>query len=281
MKKSAKRGMKIAISGKGGVGKSTIAAAWALHLAQQGKKVIAIDADPDANFAHALGMPEEMRNSLVTLADEATLIEERTGAKAGVSGQMFSLNPKVDDLISKYGVSYRGVHIIVLGAVRRGGGGCACPESTLLRNLVRHLVVDEDETVIIDMEAGIEHIGRGTADSVDVLVVVVEPGSRSVETAKRIYKLAVDIGLEKKIAVVLNKIRGDGEEQQQRVAAAIPNVPVIGVIPFDERLVEGDEGGVVTFIENVRSSPDAFCKVIDQISTLLTHSKQNVTELTK
>ena len=254
---SSKRGKKIAISGKGGVGKSTIAAALALHLTQQGKKVIAIDADPDANFAHALGMPEEMRKSLVTLADEAALIEERTGAKAGVTGQMFSLNPKVDDLIGKYGVSYNGVHTIVLGAIRRGGGGCACPESTLLRNLVRHLVVNEDETVIIDMEAGIEHIGRGTADSVDMLVVVVEPGSRSIETAERIYRLASDIGLEKKIAVVLNKMRDDGEKQKKRVEAALPGVPVLGVIPFDERLGEGDEhGAAVIFMNHAETTLD-------------------------
>lgn len=263
---SSKRGKKIAVSGKGGVGKSTIAAAWALHLAQQGRKVIAIDADPDANFAHALGMPEVMRNSLVTLADEAALIEERTGAKAGVTGQMFSLNPKVDDLIGNYSISYKGVHTVVLGAVRRGGGGCACPESTLLRNLVRHLVVNEDETVIIDMEAGIEHIGRGTADSVDLLVVVIEAGTRSIETAKRIYKLATDIGLEKKIAVVLNKMRDDGETQKKRVEAALPDVPVIGVIPFDERLIEGGAGMESIISEQINlSSANSFFNTFIQL----------------
>ena len=161
------RGKKIAISGKGGVGKSTVAALWALQFAREGDKVIAIDADPDANLTHALGMPQEVRRQIMPLASHTALIEERTGAKAGRSGQMFSLTPKVDDIAAQYGIAYRGVHTIVLGAIRKGGGGCACPESSLLKSLVRHLVLNENETVVLDMEAGVEHIGRATAAGVD------------------------------------------------------------------------------------------------------------------
>ncbi|MBN1757747.1 MAG: P-loop NTPase [Chitinispirillaceae bacterium] len=237
------RGKKIAVSGKGGVGKSTVAALWALQLARENATVVAIDADPDANLAHALGMPSKQRCALVSLADNNALVRERTGAEAGKTGQLFSLNPRVDDLVARFGSRHRGVDTIVLGAVRKGGGGCACPESTLLKSLVRHLVLGEDEYVILDMEAGVEHIGRATAGGVDALVIVTEEGSRSMETALRIRTLAADIGLEKKLAIVMNKVRGSAAERQQSTARLLPDIPVIGGIPYDERLIECDTSG--------------------------------------
>ncbi len=244
---TAMRGKKIAISGKGGVGKSTVAAIWALQIAREGGTVVAIDADPDANLAHALGLPDDLRKTIKPLACDNALIEERTGAVAGRSGQMFSLNPQVADLTSRYGVSFRGVNTVVLGAVRKGGGGCACPENTLLKGLVRHLVLNDDETVILDMEAGVEHIGRATAAGVDALVIVTEAGSRSLETAVRIRELAADIGLEKKTAIILNKVRSTGNDQRQRTAYLLPEVPVIGSIPFDDLFITCDESGTSLF----------------------------------
>ena len=241
------RGKKIAISGKGGVGKQTVVALWALQIAQKGSTIVAIDADPDANLAHALGIPPEIRQKIITLAENRNLIQERTGAIAGKSGQMFSLNPKVADLTSRFSINHRGVDTIVLGAVRRGGGGCACPESTLLKSLVRYLVLNDDETVILDMEAGVEHIGRATAAGVDALVIVTEAGSRSIETALRIQALATEIGLGKKLAIILNKVRSIAVEQRHMVEQQMPGIPIIGTIPYDERLVECDESGTSLF----------------------------------
>jgi CO dehydrogenase maturation factor len=240
------RGKKIAISGKGGVGKSTVAALWALWFAHEGESVVAIDADPDANLAHALGMPKELRGRLKPLAGDAAIVKERTGASAGKTGQLFSLNPQVADLALRYGVHYKGVNVVELGAIRKGGGGCACPESTLLKSLIRHLVLSDDETIILDMEAGIEHIGRATAQGVDALVVVTEAGTRSLETAVHIGTLAADIGLDKKMAVLLNKVRA-GSDQRTMAEALLPGIPVIGSIPFDERLIRCDENGQSLF----------------------------------
>ena len=236
------RGMKIAVSGKGGVGKSTVAALWALDFARRGESVLAIDADPDANLSHALGMPNELRMRLKPVSHDAALIRERTGAAPGKAGQFFTLNPKVADLASRYGINYRGVNVVELGAVRKGGGGCACPESVLLRSLVRHLVLTDGETLILDMEAGVEHIGRATAQCVDALVVVTEAGTRSFETAVHIGKLASDIGLDRKMAILLNKVRA-GSDQRKLAGALLPGVPVIGSIPFDDRLIRCDEAG--------------------------------------
>ena len=160
---------------------------------------------------------------------------------------MFLLNPKVDDIAAHYGIDYGGVYTIVLGAIRKGGGGCACPESALLKSLVRYLVLNENETVILDMEAGVEHIGRATAAGVDSLVVVTEAGSRSLETAVRIHELARDIGLDNKMALLLNKLRDAGDDQRRRLSQLLPGVPVIGSIPFDGRLIECDEAGTSLF----------------------------------
>jgi CO dehydrogenase maturation factor len=230
------RGLKIAISGKGGVGKSTVAAVWSRLLADEGLPVYAIDADPDANLSHAFGMPKALAGKIRPLAGDDALIEERTGAKRGVTGQLFSLTPEVSDIAKKYAVAWNGVRLLVLGAVRKGGGGCACPESALLKSLVRHLVLHENEVVILDMEAGVEHLGRATAAGVDALVAVTEPGTRSVETAQHIQKLAADIGLSGRFFLLRNKVRGNDAR-----AAPLPGVPVLGAIPFDERFIRADE----------------------------------------
>jgi CO dehydrogenase maturation factor len=234
------RGLKIAISGKGGVGKSTVAAVWSRLLARSGIPVYAIDADPDANLAHALGIPKELAQTIKPLAADEALVEERTGAKPGRTGQIFSLTPEVADIARRYAVSFDGVQTLVLGAIKKGGSGCACPESALLKSLVRYLVLHENEVVILDMEAGIEHLGRATAVGVDALVVVAEPGSRSFETAGHIRRLAGDIGLTGKIFLLLNKVR-DEERTSAQAHDALPDVPLLGAIPFDERFITADE----------------------------------------
>jgi len=167
--------MKVAVSGKGGVGKSTLAAALALLLAQRGWKVLALDADPDANLAATLGIPEEKRLQIIPVSRQADLIEQRTGAKIKQYGQIFKLNPEVSDIADSYAVQHAGVSLLVLGAIERGGSGCACPENVLIRALVADLLLYKNEALVMDMEAGIEHLGRATAQGVDAMLVVVEP----------------------------------------------------------------------------------------------------------
>jgi len=233
--------LKLAISGKGGVGKSTLAGTLARLLAEDGQRVLAIDADPDANLASALGLPESLRRTVRTIAEERQLIEERTGAKAREFGQVFRLNPDVTGIAERYGTHFRGTDLLVLGAAQTAGGGCACPEGVLLKSLVRHLVLQRDEVVILDMEAGIEHLGRGTAMGVDLILVVVEPGKRSMETAHRIRGMAAALGI-RQFAVVLNK--ASAPQDQVWVETEFGGGHVLGVIPFDPRIADADRRGV-------------------------------------
>ena len=225
--------MKLAISGKGGVGKSTVAGTLARLYAADGHRVLAIDADPDANLASAIGLPPEMLNEIRTIAGERQLIEERTGAKVREFGQMFKLNPDVADIAERYALHYAGVDLLVLGAVQRAAGGCACPESVLLKSLVLHLVLNRDEIVILDMEAGIEHLGRGTAMGV---------GRRSLETARRIRRMAADINI-RRFGLILNKSTAPAKDCAQ-IAAEFGANNLLSVIPFDARFANADRFGV-------------------------------------
>lgn len=230
--------MKIAVSGKGGVGKTTLTAFMIKALARRGMKVLAIDADPDANLAQALGVSD--REGIVPISQMKTLIEERTEAKVGSMGSFFKLNPRVDDLPDKLAVQVDGVKLMVMGGVKKGGAGCICPESTLLKNLVRHIILARDEAVVLDMEAGLEHLGRGTAMAVDRLIVVVEPGRRSVETAYQVRRLAADIGV-KKLSFVGNKIRSDRD--RDFLLQQMPEFDFLGFIPFRTSIIEADLDG--------------------------------------
>jgi CO dehydrogenase maturation factor len=233
--------MKVAISGKGGVGKTTLAGVMARILADRGKKVLAIDADPDANLASALGFPKEMVEEVTPLVAMTPLVEERTGAKKGTYGAMFKLNPKVDDLPDQLGVSYRGIKLLILGSISQGGGGCFCPENVLLKGLMRHLFVGRDEVVIVDMEAGLEHLGRGSTEFVDALIVVVEPGLRSIGTTKQIRKLAADLGV-KRVLIVGNKITT--EEDRKIIEEHLPDFEILGHLSFNPKILQADRDGV-------------------------------------
>lgn len=237
--------MKIAISGKGGVGKTTFASFLIRAFADQGKKVLAIDADPDANLAQALGVKRD--SPIVPISDMKELIEERTETKLGTMGSFFKLNPKVDDLPDKLSIKVDGIKLMVLGGVKKGGAGCICPESTLLKNLVRYIVLARDEVIVLDMEAGLEHLGRGTAMAVDRLIVVVEPGRRSVETAFHIKELAKDIGV-RTLALVGNKVRSD--KDREFLLSQMPGFEFLGFIPFDGRIIEADLEGRAPFEKN-------------------------------
>lgn len=227
--------MKIAISGKGGVGKTLLASLLSKTFAEAGYAVLAIDADPDANLAANLGFPDA--NKITPISELSDVIEERVGVKPGQSGSLFKLNPKVDDLPEKYSARLDGIRLMVMGRIKRGGTGCYCPEGALLQALISHLILQRDEVVILDMEAGIEHLTRGTARGIDKLIVVVEPGRRSIETARRIFELAHDLGLEN-VAVVGNKIQN--ETQRQFIVTSLPGVEFLGFIPYDKAIIDAD-----------------------------------------
>ena len=201
--------MKIAVSGKGGVGKTTFVSLLAKAFSDKKQKVLVIDADPDANLLTTIGFPDSHQATPISQLKD--IIEERTGAKPGGMGVYFKLNPKVDDLPEKLWKEYEGIKVMVMGQVKKGGTGCYCPENVFLKALMTHLLLARDEVIIMDMEAGIEHLGRGTAKAVDKLIIVVEPGKKSLETAARIKDLAKDIGL-LDVGVVGNKVRNQGDK---------------------------------------------------------------------
>ncbi len=234
-------GMKIAVSGKGGVGKSTVAAALALLMAERGGKVLALDADPDANLASALGITNEDQKKIVPISRQIKLIEERTGASVNQYGQIFKLNPEVADVADKFAYTHKGISLLVLGAVRKGGGGCACPENTFIQALVRDLVLYKNETLIMDMEAGIEHLGRATSQGVDVMIVVVEPGQRSIDCARTVQRMAGEIGI-KNLVFVANKVAG--AEDETYIRDSLPGCDLLSVIPWSERIRNADRDGV-------------------------------------
>ncbi len=222
--------MKVAITGKGGVGKSTIAGLIARELRDRGDKVLAIDADPDMNLATIFGLPD---TNITPIIEYKELIAERTETEVGKPSPFFKMNPKVDDIPETYWIEHEGIRLLVMGTTYRGGGGCACPENAFLKSLLSHLVIGRKESVVLDMEAGIEHLGRGTAIGVDVMCVVVEPSLTSLETAGRIQKLSADIGIHK-VAIIGNKI--ETEEQKQFIRDHAGGIEIAGIIGFSNEI---------------------------------------------
>jgi CO dehydrogenase maturation factor len=221
--------MKIAVTGKGGVGKTTIVALIGRVLKDLGNGVLFIDADPDMNLATVLGIPPDIHiTPIIELQD---LIEERTGVTRNTPAPLFKMNPKVDDIPDTYAVDYQGFKLMVMGTIQRGGGGCACPENAFLKSLLNYLVIARNEWVLLDMEAGIEHLGRGTAIGVDHMIVVVEPNGTSTETARRIQRLARDIRI-KSLKIVGNKIQSVEDEKFLR--EELQGFDVLGFIPYSD-----------------------------------------------
>lgn len=236
--------MKIAITGKGGVGKTTLAALLAQVYADQGREVLAVDADPSPCLAGALGFPPDLRSKLTPISEMDALIEERTGAKPGTVGGFFTINPRVDDIPERFSVEQRGVRLLEMGAVDIGGSGCICPESAMLKTLFTHLLFRKDDILILDMYAGVEHLGRATVDFVDAMLVVVEPTRRSLGTAAQIKRLAADIGLTR-LWLVGNKVRN--EDEAAFLQAETPELPVLGILPADLAVQEADRLGVAVY----------------------------------
>ncbi len=233
--------MKIAITGKGGVGKTTISSTLACILSEK-HSVFAIDADPDMNLASSLGIKDKIE-PIFSMRD---LIKERTGAESGSSfGEVFKMNPKITDLPEKLSYDYKkdgSLKLMVMGTIEKGGDGCVCPSAVLLKALMRNIIVKKEEVVILDMEAGIEHLGRKTAESVDTMIVVVEPGLKSIETAARIKKLAADIGI-KKIVAILNKCSSLKQKKFVEKKLLSIDIDLIGSIPMDDDVIASDMEG--------------------------------------
>ena len=233
--------IKIAVTGKGGVGKTTLSGTLACLLSQT-YKVFAIDADPDMNLASSLGI----HSKITPISKMRDLIKERTGAEPGSSfGEVFKMNPNISDLPESLSINYDEdgrLKILVMGTVDKGGDGCICPASVLLKALMRNMILKKDEMVILDMEAGVEHLGRKTAEAVDIMIILVEPGLKSLETAERIKRLANDIGI-KKLSAVVNKISGPEEETFVKEKLQDLGIEVLGTIPRDPAVVVADMEG--------------------------------------
>jgi len=244
--------LKIAFGGKGGVGKTTVTSLIARTIAtlNKGTSVIAIDADPVANLAAGLGIDET--KPITPVAELSDLIAERTGSTPGTMGGFFTLNPKVDDIPDRFSIEKDGVKLLVMGTVQNGGSGCICPEATILKALMNHLVLARNEVVVMDMEAGIEHLGRATSGSVDALVVVVNPGKRSRVAADKIRKLGRDIGI-KNIVVLGNRVKS--EEDKDLIRESMSDYTILGFMPELDEIIQSDRDGTRPF-DDISNIPE-------------------------
>lgn len=230
--------MKVAITGKGGVGKTTLASTLARMYAAEGRTTLAVDVDPDANLGLALGFTPEQVDAIIPISKMRKLVEERTGANA--ANKFFKLNPYVADIPDEYAKEINGVKLLVLGSVDVGGTGCVCPEHVMLKAILASLTYRKDDVVIMDMEAGLEHLGRGTAANMDQFIVVIEPGARSVQTYGNVKRLAADLGV-KQVRVVANKVRDERDEAFIR--ANIPAEDLLGMIHYNPEIIDADRLG--------------------------------------
>jgi CO dehydrogenase maturation factor len=258
-------GAKIAIGGKGGVGKTTICAVWAELFSREGFDVLAIDADCDANLGAAFGLARGQ--SPQPLIEMKQLIQQRTGTWPESVGAYFRLNPKVSDLPEKYWVQVRGLKLLVLGGPRQAGGGCACPEAAFLRALLTHTILQRKELILVDLAAGVEFMGRASVQGIDAMVVVVEPGARSIETAVKIVKMAGQMGI-RRVAAIANKLTE--AEQIEVIRAGLEGVRILGAVSYLPALVRAEMKGEPVFeasVELVNQLAQAKAALVNLISS--------------
>ena len=244
--------MKVAITGKGGVGKTTLSSTLARLYADEGRTVLAADVDPDANLGLALGLSQDEVDEIVPISKMRTLVEERTGASA--ANTFYKLNPYVADIPDTFSKDINGVKLLVMGTVDVGGSGCVCPEHVMLKSILSAMTYRKNDVGIMDMEAGLEHLGRGTAANIDQFIVVIEPGARSVQTYRNVKRLAKDLGV-KQVRVVANKVRD--AQDAEFIRNAIPAEDLLGMIHWNSEVIDADRQG--------KSPYDFSPKVIEEI----------------
>lgn len=262
--------MKIAVAGKGGVGKTFIAATLSRLLARDGYNVLAVDADPDQNLAYSLGIEPKIADNITPLSENEKLIEERTGSSPEKAlGAVFNMNPRVNDIVDKFGViAPDNVKLLVMGRVKGGGKGCMCGSNALLRVLVQHMLIQRGEILVMDMVAGLEHLGRGTARRMNAMLLVVEPRMKSVDTVKRTKALAKEIEIEELLAVG-NKVTGDRDRKFIEQKMSELGIPVVAYVPYDENVIEADMMGKPTLdyspgSESIKSIEDLKRYLVDR-----------------
>jgi CO dehydrogenase maturation factor len=254
--------MKVAVTGKGGVGKTTLSSTLARLYADEGRTVLAADVDPDANLGLALGLTQEEVNAIVPVSKMKELVMERTAANA--SNTFYKLNPQVSDLPDKLAKEINGVKLLVMGTVDTGGTGCVCPEHVMLKALISSLVFRKDDVVVMDMEAGLEHLGRGTASMMDRFIVVIEPGARSIQTYAKVKKLAADLGITK-VDVVANKIRD--AEDEAFIRQNIPPEALLGFMHYNAEVIDADRRGLSPY--------DVSPRMVEEIRLIKNRMDQN------
>lgn len=254
--------MKIAVTGKGGVGKTTLSSTLARLYADEGRVVLAADVDPDANLGAALGLTAEEIESIVPIGRMKDLAKERTGANE--YNTFLKLNPQVSDIPEKFAKEINGVKLLVMGTVEAGGTGCVCPEHIMIKSVISSLVLRKDDVVVMDMEAGLEHLGRGTASCMDQFIVVVEPGARSIQTYKDVKRLAADLGITN-VNVVANKIRN--EEDKKFIEDNIPKEHILGFMSYNEEVIDADRKGASPY--------DVSPKVVAEVKEIKSRIDQN------
>jgi CO dehydrogenase maturation factor len=235
--------MKIAVSGKGGVGKTLIAGTLARLFARDGFKVLAIDNDSAMNLSYTLGISQEVKKEIVPISEMKDIIEERVVIKGAGPG-VYNINPNVSDIPDKYKVSGPdGLELLVLGSIEEPATGCLCPENALIRTLLYNLFVKRDEVIIVDFEAGLEHLGRGTAKGIDVMLIITEPSQKSLDLSAKIIELAKKLGIIN-IFLVANKVLDDSQIEVINKRVHKWEVPLYHSIPYDSEIGKADLDGI-------------------------------------
>ncbi len=250
--------MKIAISGKGGVGKTTIMALLAGELRKQSREVLIIDADPSPHMAETLGI----RNAgeVKPIAEMTRLLAERAGKTEG--SPFYNLNPDVNDLLRDFMIEHEGIRLMVLGAVQVAEGGCACPENHVLRKMLKKMLLTAKEVVLLDMEAGIEHLGRGTVAGVDQLLIVVIPSRSSIRTALKIKQMADDVKIPR-VLFVGNLVQN--EEDRRFLTDSLGEAPV-AFFPDSAtiRRAERAETAIIGLEEGLGNAPEQLLQAVNE-----------------
>jgi CO dehydrogenase maturation factor len=257
--------MKIAISGKGGTGKTTLTALLG-YLYAKDRKVFLIDTDPDGNLGNTIGIDKDRLSKVTPVVEMKEIIKERTGSKGD---GFFKLNPKVDDIPEKFSLRVGNLRLLILGTMKKGGGGCFCPENAFLKTLLSHMLVGRDEVVLLDMPAGIEHLGRGTAKAVDCFIIVVEPTMKSVQTAGRVERLSKDIGIEH-CYIVGNKIKND--DDVEFIRQKFDNNKFLGYTNYNDEIIKADRENMPVF-ELAKESLNDISKIKEKLNQIKSNWK--------